>query len=80
MFNLVCTDVPDCTAKPCAAVVDHKYVVTQVKFKIPEIATREREVWHFSDAVWVRMQSSIEEASLGIFVGNLCFGSNTATY
>ena len=62
-MDLVLTDVPDCTAKSCAAVADHKAVLTQVKFKIPETATHEREVWHFSEADWVRMQSNIEEAS-----------------
>lgn len=63
ILDLVLTDVLDCTAKPCAAVADHKAVLTQVKFKIPETVTHEREVLHFSEADWVRMQSNIEEAS-----------------
>ena len=30
LLDLVFTDVPDCTAKPCAAVADHTGVLTQV--------------------------------------------------
>ena len=30
LVDLVLTDVPDCTARPCAAVADHKGVLTQV--------------------------------------------------
>lgn len=52
LLDLVLTDVPDCTARPCAAVADHKGVLTQVTFKIPETATHQREVWHFGDADW----------------------------
>ena len=48
-IDLVLTDVPDCTAKPCAAEADHKRVLTQVTFKIPETAKHKREVWHFRD-------------------------------
>ena len=57
------TDVPDCKARPCAAVADHKGVLTQFKFKIPETASHEREVWHFGDADWERIASNIEETS-----------------
>ena len=31
LLDLVLTDVPDCTAKPCAAVAEHKGVLTQVE-------------------------------------------------
>ena len=61
LLDLVFTDVPDCTAEPCTTVADHKGVLTHVKFKIPETATHEREVWHFSEADWVRMASDIDE-------------------
>ena len=63
ILDLVRTDVPDCTAKPCTAVADHKGVLTHVQFKVPETASHDREVWHFSDADWVRMASNIEEAN-----------------
>ena len=63
ILDLVLTDVPDCSAKPCAAVADHNGVLTQVKFKIPETASHEREVWHFSDADWERLESNIEDAN-----------------
>ena len=63
LLDLVLTDVPDCTARPCAAVADHKGVLTQVTFKIPETATHQREVWHFGDADWERIASNIEETS-----------------
>ena len=52
------TDVPDCTARPGAAVADHKGVLTQVRFKIKEIASHNREVWHFSEADWERLPGS----------------------
>ena len=42
LLDLVLTDVPDCKARPCAAVADHKGVLTRVKFKIPETASHER--------------------------------------
>ena len=35
ILDLVLTDEPDCTAWPCAAVADHKGVMTAVSFKIP---------------------------------------------
>ena len=60
-LDLVFLDVPDCTAEHCTAVADHKGVLTHIKFKIPETATHEREVWHFSEADWVRMASDIEK-------------------
>ena len=63
LLDLVLTDVPDCTAKPCAAVADHKCVLTQARFKIPETATHQREVWHFGEADWERMCSNIEETN-----------------
>ena len=63
-LNLVLTDVPDCTARPGAAVADHKSVLTQVKFKIPETASHQRTVWHFSEAGWERLVSNIEDANL----------------
>ena len=58
------TDEPDCTAWPCAAVADHKGVMTAVTFKIPETASHQREVWHFREADWERMTSNIEETNL----------------
>ena len=63
LLDLVLTDVPDCSAKPCAAVVDHRGVLTQVNFQIPETATHQREVWHFGDADWERIVSNIQETS-----------------
>ena len=68
ILDLVLTDVPDCSAKPCAAVADHNGVLTQVKFKIPETASHEREVWHFSDADWERLESNIEDANLDFLI------------
>ena len=61
VLDLVLSDVPDCTATPCAAVADHKGVLTRVNFKIPETAIHQREVWHFRDADWARIASNIEE-------------------
>ena len=63
ILDLVPTDVPDCTAKPGAAVADHKSVLTRVQFKIPETASHNREVWHFSEADRERVASDIEEAN-----------------
>ena len=63
LLDLVLTDVPDCTARQCAAVADHKGVITQVTFKIPETAAHQGEMWHFRDADWERMASTIEETS-----------------
>ena len=63
ILDLVFTDVPDCIARPGAAVADHKSVLTQVKFKIPETASHQREVWHFREADWERMASIIEDAA-----------------
>ena len=34
-----------------------------MKFNIPETASHEREVWHFSDADWERLESNIEDAN-----------------
>ena len=61
ILDLVLTDVPECTAKPGAAVADHKSVLTQVKFRIPETASHQREVLHFREADWEKMMSNIEE-------------------
>ena len=63
LLDLVLTDVLECTARPCAAVADHKGVLTQVTFKIAETATYQREVLHFGDADWERIVSSIQETS-----------------
>ena len=62
-LDLVISDVPDCTATPCAAVADQTGVLTCVNFKIPETAIHQREVWHFRDADWARMASNIEETN-----------------
>ena len=48
ILDLVLIDVPDCTARPGAAVADHKSVLTEVNFKILEIASHHRKVLHFS--------------------------------
>ena len=64
LLDLVFTDVPECKAKPCAAVADHKGVLTQVKFTVPETASHQREVWHFADADWDRLVSNIEDTDL----------------
>ena len=60
ILDLIITDVPDCTARPGAAVADHKGVLTQVRFKIKEIASHNREVWHFSEADVERLAGNIE--------------------
>ena len=51
LFDLVLTDVLGCSAKPCAAVADHRGVLTQVNFQIPETATHQREVSHFGHII-----------------------------
>ena len=66
ILDLVLTDVPGCSAKPCAAVTDRNGVLTQVKFKIPETASHEREVWHFSDADWERLERATSRMQIGI--------------
>ena len=48
--DLVFTDVADCAAKTVAAVADHRSVLTTMKFKVPETASHQREVWHFKEA------------------------------
>ena len=63
LFDLVLTDALECAARPCAAVADHKGVLTQVTFKIKETATHKREVWQFGDADWERIASNIQETS-----------------
>ena len=62
LLDLVLTDVTDCTAKTVAAVADHRGVLTTVKFKVPETASHQREVWHFQEADWERLASEIEDA------------------
>ena len=42
---------------------DHKGVLTQVKFQIPETASHQRDVWHFREADWERMDSHIQETN-----------------
>ena len=64
VLDLVLTDVPGCTARPCAAVADHKDVLTHVTFKIPKTASHQREVWHFREADWKLMASNIQETNL----------------
>lgn len=68
ILDLVLTDVPDCSATPLAAVADHNGVLTKVNFKIPETASHEWEVWHFSDADWERLASNIEDANLDFLI------------
>ena len=53
-------DVEDCTAKPWHPVADHKEVITQVKFKVQENASHQRESRHFTDANRERLPSNIE--------------------
>ena len=69
LLDLVLTDVPDSTAWPCAAVADHKGVLTQVKFQIPETASHQRDVWHFREADWERMDNNIQETNWDLFSG-----------
>ena len=61
LLDLVLTDVLDCQAKPCAAVADHRGVLTKVKFTIPETASHQREAWYYTDADWDRLTSNIED-------------------
>ena len=39
-------------ASTLAAVVDHRSAITKAKFKVPETATHQREIVHFTDAGW----------------------------
>ena len=43
---------------------DHKGVITQIMFQIPETATHQREVWHFTEADWKRIANNIEVTNL----------------
>ena len=61
ILDFVFTDVTDCTAKTVAAVADHRGVLTTVKFKVPETASHQREVWNFKEADWDRLSSEIED-------------------
>ena len=65
LLDLVLTDVLDCQAKPCAAVADHRGVLTKVKFTIPETASHQREAWYYTDADWDRLTSNIEDTNWG---------------
>ena len=62
-LDMVLTDVPDCTARPCVAVADHKGVLTHATFKILEVASHQMKVWHFREADWERMVSNIRETN-----------------
>ena len=62
ILDFVFTDVTDCTAKTVAAVADHRGVLTTVKFKVPETASHQREVWNFKEADWDRLSSEIKDA------------------
>ena len=61
MLDLVLIDVPDCKAKPCAAVSDHKGALTQVKITVTETISHQREVLHFAGADWDGLISNIQD-------------------
>ena len=62
LLDIVLSDVSSAKARTTAAVADHKGVLTTVSFKIPETSTHDRQVWHFRDADWDRLNDAILEA------------------
>ena len=65
LLDIVLSDVRGSKSQVVSAVADHKGVLTRVIFKMPEVATHSREVWHFQDADWERLCSEISETNWG---------------
>ena len=67
ILGLAFTDVRDCTTNTVAAVADHRGVLTTVKFKMPETASHQREVWHFKEIKLERISIEIEHTEWHFF-------------
>ena len=59
--DLVITDVACCAPSTVATVAHQRCVITNVKFKVPETSTHQREIWNCKDANLVRMANNIED-------------------
>ena len=51
------------TARVLPCIADHKVVVAEVPFKVPEQAVISRTVWQYANADWDRLRSEFEEAN-----------------
>ena len=65
LLDLVLTDIPGTKAKTLPAIADHKLVIAEVDFKVPEQAVVTRTVWQYAKADWERMRSILEEIDWG---------------
>ena len=62
LLDLVLTNIPGVRTKVLPSIADHKLVVAELPFKVPEQAVISRTVWRYAKADWVRMRSELEES------------------
>ncbi len=48
------------------AIADHKLVLAELEFKVPEAATVTRKVWEYGKADWDRMRDMLTECDWGM--------------
>ena len=62
LLDLVLTNIPGVRTKVLPSIADHKLVVAELPFKVPEQAVISRTVWRYAKADWVRMRSELKES------------------
>ena len=65
LLDLVVTDIPNVVAKTLPAIADHKLVMAEINFKVPEQVTVVRTVWLYYRADWERMRQQLAETDWG---------------
>ena len=61
LLDLALTDIPGVVAKTLPALADHKLLVAEVRFRVPEQILVSRPVWLHTQADWERMRQLLED-------------------
>ena len=61
LLDLVLTNISGARTNVLPCIADHKLVVTELPFNVPEQAIISRTVWRYAKADWERLRSELEE-------------------
>ena len=61
LLDLVLTNISGARTNVLPCIADHKLVVAELPFKVPEQAIISRTVWRYAKADWERLRSELEE-------------------
>ena len=62
LLDLVLTNVSGVRTSVLPCIANHKLVVTELPFKVPEQAIISRTVWQYANADWERLRCELEKS------------------